>query len=374
MKLTNNNKQQEFFDLLEDPKASNKERRQAFSDVLDEQTEKITDMIRNETLQANRQGYKVKGFTNTEVQFFNEEGLSVTDGEKILPIESIERIFDDLIQRHDLLRELGVCNAMLRLNIITVEPTEAYAWGVITGAIKGKIQDAFKEKLINQGKLTAYTVIPNDILQYGPEYVYDFFSRQLDEVLFTALEEGYIKGQGTTDAQHPQPIGLTKQLASPNTDKDSAGTLTMTDPAKTIHEMGEALSKISVDEKGKTRTAMNNVLLIVNNADLWRVKALFTVQNAAGEYVTATPFGIKLIGSAAAPKGKAVFVAADYYDAFIGGELDVKGYDQTLALEDAMLLVGKTFAYGEPRDENVSVVYDLPEVGGAVKSRSAKGE
>lgn len=360
LKQTYEDLQKTFFNMLEDGNVTNEERQKVFSDMMQAQKDEIQKASRHDMDSLMNASHKVKNFTNTEVKFYNAETLSTTNAEKTLPVESVERIFDDLVQRHELLRELGVQNAMLRIKVVTVDPTNVSNWGKVTESIKGKILSSFEEKDINQAKLTAYAVIPKDILEYGPQYVYEYISKQLEETIFAALEKAYIVGTGNNDSSHPQPIGLAQQKAAPQTQKVDTGTLTFADPKTTINELGEVMAKLSLNEDGSERMNVEKVLMIVNTADLWRVKALFTIQNASGEYITNVPFGIKLIAASSVPAGKAIFAVPNYYDAFIGGGLDVRTYDQTLALEDALLMTGKMFAYGEPRDENTSLVYALP--------------
>lgn len=360
--------QTQFFNLLEDGEATNEARKEAFSAMMDAQQKEMENKAREEMDLVVKSRGKVENFSSEEAKFYNAETLSTTNGELTLPEQSIERIFDDLVQRHELLRELGIQNAMLRLKVITCNPTAVSNWGKITEAIKGQILQEFDETNINQAKLTAYAVIPNDILEYGPEWVYRYISTQLEETLASALEKGFVVGTGNYDTSHPQPVGIAQQKSAPQTQKADAGTLTFADAETTITELSEVMAKLSLNEDGSERMNMSKVLMVVNTADLWRVKGIFTVQNDAGVYVENIPFGIKLIASASVPTGKAIFVAPDYYDGFIGGGLDIRTFDQTLAMEDATLMTGKMFAYGLPRDENVSLVYALP--GAKVLSRS----
>lgn len=362
MKLNDNYEKllQNFFDTLEDAQSTNEQRQAAFAEMMNAQQAEIQNRTHDEMQALMNASKRVNNFSNKEMKFYNAETLSTTNVEKTLPVESIERIFDDLITNHELLRELGVQNAMLRIKVVTVDPTNVSNWGKVTEAIKGKILSQFDEKDINQAKLTAYAVIPKDILEYGPTFVYQYISKQLEETLAAALEKGFVVGTGNHESDHPQPIGLAQQKATPQTQKTDTGTLTFKDSKTTINELGAVMAKLSLNEDGTERTNIDKVLMIVNTAELWKVKALFTIQNASGEYITNVPFGIKLIPSAAAPKGKAIFAVPNYYDAFVGGGLDVRTYDQTLAMEDALLMTGKMFAYGEPRDENVSLVYALP--------------
>ncbi len=71
------------------------------------------------------------------------------------------------------------------------------------------------------------------------------------------------------------------------------------------------------------------------------------------------PFNPIQTESVFVPQGKVVFFVKGEYIAAVGGGLDVKRYNETLALEDADVFIAKQFATGKPKDNYAAVVYDL---------------
>ncbi|PJH69332.1 phage major capsid protein, partial [Salmonella enterica subsp. enterica serovar Typhimurium] len=94
-----------------------------------------------------------------------------------------------------------------------------------------------------------------------------------------------------------------------------------------------------------------------NPAEAWEVRAQYTHLNANGAYVTAMPYNIRIVESEFAPQGQIIAFVRDRYDAFIGGGVNIKMFNQTLAMEDMDLYTAKQFAYGKAHDNKASVVY-----------------
>ena len=57
--------------------------------------------------------------------------------------------------------------------------------------------------------------------------------------------------------------------------------------------------------------------------------------------------------------GKVVAFVGSRYEAVHTGAVEIKSYDQTLALEDCDLFISKHFAHGMPADNKASLVYNL---------------
>src|SRR5699024_5326642 len=89
-----------------------------------------------------------------------------------------------------------------------------------------------------------------------------------------------------------------------------------------------------------------------------------TSLNANGNYITSLPFNPTFVQSTQVPEGKAVFFVKGEYIAAVGGSLQMKKFDQTLAMEDATLYIAKQYATGRPVDNTASVVYELKLDGG----------
>ena len=301
--------------------------------------------------------------TSEENRFFNavvQEGLFKE--ESILPVTTIERVFDDIEKEHKLLSAIGVQNLGPVTKMIKADPSGLAVWGKIFDGIQGQVNAAVKDEEFVQLKLTAFGVIPDDMLMLGPTWVERYMRTLLVEVLSTGLENGYINGRGPNQSE---PIGLTKDVDPDTgnvTDKVSSGTLTLVDSERgaVIKDgLKEAVKALSVDANGDSRNVSGKVALVVNPIDAIDIQAAATHQNVNGVYVTALPFNIELIESEQIEQGKALFFVKGKYLAAVGGGYKLRKFDQTLAMEDAHLYTIKTFAYGTPDDNNAAKVYDL---------------
>lgn len=306
--------------------------------------------------------------TTEERTFFN--AVVKSDGftdELVLPETIVERIYDDLRTEHPLLSVINFQNlGTVTLTTITSEYEGAAVWGPIFGDIKGQLDAVFKQENIAQSKLTAFVVLPKDLAKFGPAWVKAYVEAQITETYAVALESAVINGAGPT--KH-EPIGLIRDLqaAVDPTDghakKTVAGSLTLADDGKIIEEFAGIGELLSVKQNGKPLNIDGKVALIINPTDSWKLRAKFTTRNAQGAFITNVPFDFKIITSLFATAGEVIAFVTDRYDAYRGGGIEVKEYDQTLALEDCNLHIAKTFAFGKPRDNKVAAIYtlDLPQ-------------
>lgn len=326
-------------------------------------TEKITTDARNEVHDAQilaARGQNV--LTSEERKFFNavvQEGGFKED--TILPITTQERVFEDLVTEHPLLSVIGLQDLGAITRFIYSDPTKTYAWGALFGEIKGQVNTAFREEQIGQLKLTAFAAIPKDMLELGPEYVERYVRELLVESYSVGLEYGLVNGRG---ASQNEPIGLMKDVAENGaiTDKKSLGKLTFAPSefgqvvAGELHDVIKALSK---DAKDKPRKVLNKIVMLVNPIDAISVQARNTIQTSNGQWVTALPYNIQVVESEEIPEKKALFFVTGAYLAAIAGGYKLNKFDQTLAIEDAMLYTIKQFANGKPKDNKTALLYDL---------------
>lgn len=326
-------------------------------------TEKITTDARNEVHDAQilaARGQNV--LTSEERKFFNavvQEGGFKED--TILPITTQERVFEDLVTEHPLLSVIGLQDLGAITRFIYSDPTKTYAWGALFGEIKGQVNTAFREEQIGQLKLTAFAAIPKDMLELGPEYVERYVRELLVESYSVGLEYGLVNGRGPSQNE---PIGLMKNVAENGaiTDKKSLGKLTFAPSefgqvvAGELHDVIKALSK---DAKDKPRKVLNKVVMLVNPIDAISVQARNTIQTSNGQWVTALPYNIQVVESEEIPEKKALFFVTGAYLAAIAGGYKLNKFDQTLAIEDAMLYTIKQFANGKPKDNKTALLYDL---------------
>ncbi|MBK5459229.1 phage major capsid protein [Peribacillus sp. TH27] len=303
--------------------------------------------------------------TSEETKFFNvvieKGGFKDTE---TLPKTTQERIFDDLVEGHPLLQQLGIQNLGAVTEFIYGDPEGAAVWGPLFGDIQGQLNATFRKESISQLKLTAFIPLSNDMLKLGPVWVERYVRTMISEAMSVGLERGYVAGTGKD-----MPIGLLKDLKGSVVDgeypdKKSAGILTFEPGRATINELKGVVEKLSIrpvgkDEKEKVRNVAGKVVMIVNPFDNFSIQANATVQNAAGIYVTSLPFNPNITESMFVPKGKVVFFIRGEYIAAVGGAMEVKKFDQTLAMEDATLYIAKQYATGKPKDNYAVQVYDL---------------
>jgi len=363
-----NAKKQAYMDLVKAENSTSEELEVAFNDMFaalqTDLTEQITNEARNEAHDAQilaARGQNV--LTSEERKFFNAVVLEGGFKEDtILPITTQERVFEDLVTEHPLLTVIGLQDLGAITRFIYSDPTKTYAWGALFGEIKGQVNTAFREEQIGQLKLTAFAAIPKDMLELGPEYVERYVRELLVESYSVGLEYGLVNGRGP--AQN-EPVGLMKNVDSSTgavTDKTSSGTLTFAPSefgqvvAGELHDVIKALSK---DAKDKPRKVLNKIVMLVNPIDAISVQARNTIQTSNGQWVTALPYNIQVVESEEIPEKKALFFVKGAYLAAIAGGYKLNKFDQTLAIEDAMLYTIKQFANGKPKDNKTALLYDL---------------
>jgi len=327
-------------------------------------TEKITSQVRTQNMDAQilaARGQNV--LTSEERKFFNQViEFGGFNEDSILPVTTQERIFEDLVAEHPLLEVIGIQDLGAVTRFIKSDPTKAYAWGALFGDIKGQISAAFSEEQIGQLKLTAFAVIPKDMLDLGPEWVERYVRTLLVESYSVGLEYGLVNGRGP--AQN-EPIGLMKNVDSETgavTTKASSGTLTFA-PSEygevVAGELHDVIKNLATDAKGKARKVLNKIVMVVNPVDVISVQVRNTIQTSNGQWVTALPYNIKLVESEEIPEKKALFFVKGEYLAAVAGGYKTNKFDQTLAIEDAMLYTIKQFANGKPKDNKTALLYDL---------------
>ena len=334
-----------------------------FNALQSEVASAITKEVNNDMLDRSilqQRGQNV--LTSEETKFFN---AAVVEGgftdDSILPVTTQERVFEDLTTEHPLLAALGLQDLGAVTRFIYSDATKAYAWGPLFGGIAGQINAAFREEQISQFKLTAFAVIPNDMIELGPVWVERYVRTVIVESYSVGLEYGYVNGKGPTASE---PIGLMKDVAVNGavSDKASSGTLTFAPSqyGETVAgELYEVVKALSVDAEGKSRKALSKIVMVVNPVDAIGVQARNAIQTANGQWVMALPYNIQVVESEEIPTGKALFFVKGQYLAAIAGGYKLKKFDQTLAIEDATLYTIKQFANGKPKDNKAALVYDL---------------
>ncbi|PCF64568.1 phage major capsid protein [Staphylococcus intermedius] len=331
---------------------------------------------REEALNANtdeqvlmKRGQNV--LTSEEKRFFtnlveDDANLDTYKEEIILPETTVSRVFEDMQSERPLLSKINFQIAGIKTRIIAGDPDGAAMWGEIFGKIQGQIQANFREYTFSQNKLTAFAIVPKDLLDFGPEWVERYVRLQLAEAMGAKLEEGIVKGNGPVQNQ---PVGLIKDMVKDESgnitsvkDKTEKGKLTFADAKTTVIELSNLMNSLSVKENGKRINISGKVSLLVNPDQLFAIQAKYTIQNANGQWVTSLPFNLDILPSEFVEKGKIIaFVPSRYY-AMYKGATQIREYGEVLALEDANVYIAKQYAHGMPDDNKVAEVYSFSDV------------
>lgn len=379
-KFPNFQAKKEAFSNIVKQGASNEEQAQAYSGMMNALTDDLKGYIDNE-VKSRVGAITEKGMTSSlpekETKFFNAIAagdLSHSEKQEVVfPETVVDKIFEDMVNEHPFLQLIKLQNTGLRLKFLKADAKGTAVWGKINDEIRGQLTATFSDEDATQSKLTAFVAVPNDVLEYGAPWIKTFIVTQIREAFAAALESAFLVGDGNN-----KPIGLNRQVQKDVSitggvypEKASAGTLTFKDTETAKTELISVVKALSVKENGKPYVAKGKVVLAVQPGASLDIEAASTMQNVNGQWVYALPFGIQTVESEYVPEGKVIAFVPDRYDAYTAGDVVIKEFDQTLAMEDGHLYTAKRFAYGKAQDDNAAKVYDLA-VGGKASKPTGK--
>lgn len=271
----------------------------------------------------------------------------------ILPTSIVDRTLDDVKKNSDVLSLVQFAPADVKKWMVAEHSGQA-VWGELTAAITGELSASFSALNIEQHKLSVYMVIPKAIRDLALPFVDRYFTAILAEAMQDGLVKGYLLGDGKTG-----PIGIMKQIETfkgdgTADDKAVINTITKFSP-KGLAEVRKTLTNEGM------RT-VSEIHLICNPLD-------------EAEYVDPALYGEALTGGYRntsfmpivkhvhknCPEGKGVFTIPGVY--VMGAtSVQMNEYDQTKAMDDADLIIGKCYANGRAVDDNCAVVFDITKL------------
>lgn len=363
MKLNNTFKEarDNYLDAVQSG-ASAERQEELYSILMDAVEESAVAAARDEVEAAIGTDPRQANMSTREVAFWNEVKKEAPVGiDKHFPEETVDRIFEDMIEARPLLQHIGLRNASFRLKFLTSAVEGKAVWGKVNSEIKGQLEQSFGEETAIQNKLTAFVVLPKDTVKLSPAWLQSFVLMQITEAFADALEDAYLNGDG-----NDKPVGLTRDVTAKNRTerkvfaaKTSQGDLTFADPDTTVKEIKDIHKFHSTKENEKRVATEGNLVLVVNPADAWDVRSQWTSLNAQGTFVTALPFNPIIIESVKQEAGKVTSFIKGRYDALVAGGVDMGRYEETFALEDLTLFTAKQFAHGMPHDAKTAAVWTL---------------
>lgn len=278
----------------------------------------------------------------------------------IMPTTIIEDVFKDLEQEHKLLQVINFTYTGYATKWIRNKHTAAKAvWGKITDEIKKEITSDLETMKIEQNKLTAFLVIPLDIIDMGPTFMDAYARACLKEAIYDGLESAIISGNGI-DA----PVGLDRDVHDGVTISTSAGY-----PQKTAivvdsfeaPEFLELVAKLAKTEKGKNRK-VPMVYLIVNQTDyLTKVAPASTLLTQLGYQVNIFPYATEPIISNEVASGKAIMLVPNCYTFCVGGTRNgtIIADDSFKFLDDARTFKVIQHGDGIADDNTAAILLDI---------------
>ena len=122
-------------------------------------------------------------------EFFNNIDKTAPAGvEKLLPQETIDRIFDDMVKARPLLQHIGLRNAGIRLKSLKSTQTGQAVWGKINGEIQGPLETSLQRRRSDPKQIDcicSHSKVSSE--KFGPAWLQSFVSAQITEAFAAAL-------------------------------------------------------------------------------------------------------------------------------------------------------------------------------------------
>ena len=269
---------------------------------------------------------------------------------EIFPTSVIDLTLENIRTQSELLANVNMAPAGVKRWLVA-EETGKYSWGgaLSVEKLKSEIQAKFKSMVTEVNRLTVFMILPKAIKELALPFVDKYCRAILAEQLMNGLEHGVICGEGE---KATEPIGLFKQIGATNGDGKNKNKDLNTD-ITSFSPKSLANAKKYLSNGGKRK--ISQILVICNPSD----RALYidpAMQDRRGNMIPAAK-NLVVAESPECPEGKAGLALPKKYTLAMS-DVKISDYDQTLADQDADLMVGGTFANGRAVDDNVCYVID----------------
>ena len=271
----------------------------------------------------------------------------------ILPTSIIDRTLDDVKKASDILSLVQFAPADVKKWIVA-EHSGQGVWGDLTAAILGELSAEFKALDIDQHKLSVYMVIPKAIRDLALPFVDKYFTAILAEGMQDGLVKGYLQGDGKTG-----PIGIMKQIETFKGD-GTADDKTVLSTITKFSPKGLAAVRKTLSNNGMR--VVSSLELICNPLDEAEyVDPALYGESPTGGWRNVSFMPINKHVDPNCPQGKGIFTIPNVY--VMGATtVQMNEYDQTKAMDDADLIIGKCYANGRAVDDNCAVVFDVTKL------------
>lgn len=267
-----------------------------------------------------------------------------------IPTSIIDLSMENVKKEEPVLSLINLAPAEVKRWIVA-EKTGVYSWDGLTEKLKGEIEGNVSSLVTDLGKLDAYLIIPKAISKLSYQFMDKYFMAILNETMREGLAHGYLNGNGKE-----QPIGIYKQINKTNDDgthQDKALNIDLVN----FSPKGLAKPKTYLTNGGKR--IIDKLYLVCNPLDEanYVAPALYDVE---GRMISSFK-NLEVIQCTANPQGKAALTLAGKYTMGIDN-FEIKKYEETLALDDADVLIAKAYANGRAVADNVAYVFDVTKL------------
>ena len=271
----------------------------------------------------------------------------------IIPEEIIDRTLDDIKKKSDILKLVRFAPANVKRWLVA-EHSGAAQWVPLTEEITAELSASFSSLTIEVGKLHVALVIPKAIQDLALPFVDRYFTAILAEAMQDGLVRGFLDGDGKE-----APIGIMRMIGTTNEDGTNKAKTVLTN-IKKFSPKGLAGVRKTLTKNGMR--SIGTLYLICNPKDEAEfVDPALYGESLAGGYRNTSFMNIEKIVDANVPEGKAIFTIADMY-VMGASSIDMRTYDQTKAMEDADVIIGKCYANGRAVDNDTAVVFDVTKL------------
>lgn len=320
----------------------------------------------------------IRTLTSAEQKFYTDfaETAKARDPKQALtgldltiPETVIDTVIADIQNDHPLLSYIDMTNTYGKVKWVMAEDKRQLAqWGALTTAITQQLSGKIKEIEFGTNKLTAYVVVPKDLIALGASYIDAYVRTILSDALAVGMEYGAIRGTGKN-----MPIGMIRDLDVSGTEpgtyaEKAAVTVTSFDINSYMALVAQLATKPAAEGEtvGRPR-AIRRVGLIVNPTDaLTKITPATTVLATDGTYSrNVFPFPTELITCEELQPGEAIMgvMGENYldYKMFLssGYRGNVEYSDEYQFLEDNRVYTIKLFGTGRPVDNNCFIKLDI---------------
>ena len=280
-----------------------------------------------------------------------------------MPETIIEDVYRNLKQNHPLLSKIDFQDVKyLTKWILNKNTADRAVWGEITDEFKKQLQASFEVVNAEQAKLSAFVLLPKDMLALGPVFLDNYVRTILVEALAVGLEYGFVAGSGAKG----EPIGLDKDIHYGVNHNDDTGyprkEKVVVETFKP-EEYGKLCAMLAKDENGKLKT-FGQVQLICNQIDyLKKIMPATTVLTATGSYANNIfPFPTEVIPvSAGLAEGEAILAILPEYKGMFGSKKNgtIEYSDDAQFIEDIRVYTGRLHAAGRAVDNTSAILLDI---------------